>query len=812
MRRSLAAFGAALAVGCAMSVEVDPEGYRCDTGGECPHGYVCVDEVCRRAGDVCAGVSCEASSPYCEGDTLRVPRARCDGASGAPVCLEDVESVRCARCAAGACVDDTRCEGVVCDAPPAVVCADTVTLRAWASTGSCVDGACSYASNDVACPGGCADGVCRGADLCAQKSCDTPPAPTCAESARREYQAHGRCDPTSGQCAYDFVDMPCDVGCARGQCIPREAAFTQVGPGVRFPIRAIDQASNSGGALVAAVGDGGRLAWWNGAVWAEVGGASQARLEAVRFVTGTLAYVAGADGTLWAWRPGTGSVTPLTPPGAAGIDFVDVAGRAENDVLVVSGTGAFWRLASGSWAQGKLPTANAPYVITSAFIDEVGHERVGGSCKNGSCVAFRSAATGSWRVDTMGDQLGVTAVGGGFTQPTAVSGEALTARGPGTLAEHSNYGFFTQLQASLSGARVVGIAAQHTTAGGASRQVYVLTSPGGGQVGQLARLAKSLPGVPLSVTPALDLTFPRVMLGPTEATGVIVAEASAAGGNNVFRRSVQVDQALDVGEDLAGASYDDAGGLVLVGASGVVAVRAAGAATFVFRRAPQPVVIESLEARRGTGTLVAGRLVGGPGVVYQVAAGAFIEVGTTPGVQWNAVCRVSDAEGWVVGSGGAIASVTSQGLLRVPSPTTADLLALDCGPGYAIAAGRQGVVVQRVGGAWVTQPSFPGGGAVTGIGRTPTGVVYAAGGAFARFEGGQWVTLPDVPGLTRLVVRGDNDVYGAGTQGTVTALSRFDGLRWGAPIMKLSGGLRGGVHVGGKVVWGGTAGAVVVGQ
>ena len=40
------------------------------------------------------------------------------------------------------------------------------------------------------------------------------------------------------------------------------------------------------------------------------------------------------------------------------------------------------------------------------------------------------------------------------------------------------------------------------------------------------------------------------------------------------------------------------------------------------------------------------------GEVYRVLpASGFSELGNTPNVTWNAVCRVSDTEGWVVGTG-----------------------------------------------------------------------------------------------------------------------------------------------------------------
>jgi hypothetical protein len=64
--------------------------------------------------------------------------------------------------ACGGSSDDDRCQGVVCDTPPANVCKDTSVLTEYASPGTCQPGTgeCSYSSQDRTCAKGCANGAC----------------------------------------------------------------------------------------------------------------------------------------------------------------------------------------------------------------------------------------------------------------------------------------------------------------------------------------------------------------------------------------------------------------------------------------------------------------------------------------------------------------------------------------------------------------------------------------------------------------------------------------------------------------------------
>jgi hypothetical protein len=806
----------AVLAACNTNLRVEPEGRRCDVGGVCPTGYRCVDGVCR-AGTVdrCQAVACDAPMNTCvDANTLRRFSGGCDSTTG-QCTFTPIDTPCPAGCQAGACVD--ACAAVSCLTPPPPTCTAADTLRTFAAVGTCdaATGQCAYAATDTSCPNGCANGVCTGVDLCAGKTCTMPPVAVCNGNALRTFAAVGTCDAATGQCAYAATDTPCPNGCVGGQCVLPALTFTQTGPRVRFPITAIDVAPNSGGNSVVAVGEDGKMARWNGSAWSEVTTPSNVRLNRVHFVTGAIAYVVGDNKTVWVYRPGTNTLLATTlPGGSGGARLVGLSGRGEFDVFITDDSGTWWRLTLVGWQTGSLPGNNGPYKMTGAYLDESGRERIIGTCGGSSCVAYRfppPGATPQWRIDTRGDSLGFDAIGGGFDAPTTFSSsEVFVGQSDNELLTHSNGGTFSSQTVSpaLEGDGIVGITAQN---GSTNRQVYVLTSSAGG-VGHLLRLTRS--GTTVTATTALDLYQGEEKLSPNEATGVIVAEVNRAGrSNNIFRRSIVVDQALDVGEDLAGASLDSAGTLVLASIYGDVATLAAGSSTFTFRRPPVSLSIEAVEARRGTGTLLVGSLSStDTGVVYRALPSGFTELANTPGTTWKAVCRVSDTEGWVVGSGGAIARVTASGVSRVPSPTAQDLLAVDCAPGVAVAVGANGTVLVLQGGSWGLAPALGVDGTLTAVALTPRGTFVGGDSVFARFDGGRWTRLPSRTGLTSLVALGPTDVYATVVTGTRTDILRFDGNAWSASLLQVTGVLGGGVHLGGRVVWGGSGGTVVEGR
>lgn len=131
-------------------------------------------------------------------------------------------AVACLSCAA--CGDDDATNSPVqcvtaCTTPPATECADSGTLRTWATPGACnTAGVCVYGHVDFACEHGCAEGACLAAvDPCADVVCDEPPATTCDGAALVTWASLGTCD--DGQCAYASVSLACELGCADGACV-----------------------------------------------------------------------------------------------------------------------------------------------------------------------------------------------------------------------------------------------------------------------------------------------------------------------------------------------------------------------------------------------------------------------------------------------------------------------------------------------------------------------------------------------------------------------------------------------------------------
>jgi hypothetical protein len=203
------------------------------------------------------------------------------------------------------------------------------------------------------------------------------------------------------------------------------------------------------------------------------------------------------------------------------------------------------------------------------------------------------------------------------------------------------------------------------------------------------------------------------------------------------------------------------------------------------------------------------------------AAAGYTRVSTQSGTVMNAVCRVSDTEGWAVGNAGTLLSVDATGAHAVASNTTADLLSVDCSAGSAIACGTNGTVLRYANGAWApVLPGFPLARTLSACRQTGSVVLVGGDNVFASLANGAWTQLPAKGGLSGLVARSAADVYAsvlvtpASSSGPgSSAIYRFDGTRWSAnPLASVSGVAGGGVQIGARVVFGGTGGVLVEGR
>jgi hypothetical protein len=121
----------------------------------CPSGE-CVDNSC--ASDPCASMSCNmppsvcfGAAGVCSGGSCSYPFA--DGTT----CNDGNPCTDLDQCSSGV------CKGVphLCNNPPANSCVDGSTLKAFAATGSCSAGACSYSPQLIACSAGCSNNACN---------------------------------------------------------------------------------------------------------------------------------------------------------------------------------------------------------------------------------------------------------------------------------------------------------------------------------------------------------------------------------------------------------------------------------------------------------------------------------------------------------------------------------------------------------------------------------------------------------------------------------------------------------------------------
>ncbi|MBK7860795.1 MAG: hypothetical protein IPJ65_19775 [Archangiaceae bacterium] len=184
----------------------------------CPSG--CTNGSCD--GDPCLGVRCDMPPPAtCPAAGVRRSFAS-PGTCQGGVCTYAASDFDCgsAGCSNGQCLAD-RCAGVTCNSPPAPICSTPNHVRTYGSVGTCnpSNGGCSYGSTDMACPDGCSNGACQ-VGLCVGVACSTPPAPTCLDAVTlRTWASPGSCNPMNGACSYAPIDSTCGSGCSGGQCL-----------------------------------------------------------------------------------------------------------------------------------------------------------------------------------------------------------------------------------------------------------------------------------------------------------------------------------------------------------------------------------------------------------------------------------------------------------------------------------------------------------------------------------------------------------------------------------------------------------------
>jgi hypothetical protein len=191
---------------------------------------VCLDGACVAAVDPCAEVTCDAPpAPTCDGDVAVIADAV--GTCGDGICAYTSTRVDCATegnvCREGACVVlIDLCADVICDAPPATTC-ELDTIVAYEAVGTCFDGLCNYDQLRTNCSDLgqiCDAGACiNPPDLCADVTCDAPPAAFCdGDGNLVTYPAAGTCVAGDGSCDYiaDVESCGGDNVCADGACIP----------------------------------------------------------------------------------------------------------------------------------------------------------------------------------------------------------------------------------------------------------------------------------------------------------------------------------------------------------------------------------------------------------------------------------------------------------------------------------------------------------------------------------------------------------------------------------------------------------------
>jgi len=184
-------------------------GVTCNDGDPCTENDRCLSGSC-------AGTPMMCNTPpdnRCVDSSILRAFSR-NGSCFAGTCDYPYQEVACAfGCDDGYCIGDP-CHGVSCESPP---------NGCYFSPGFCNDsGVCEYEIlNGAACDDGetctqndtCTNGTCMGTPL----ACDTPPDNECADAnTLRAYSSNGSC--ANGTCQYASQDVPCTFGCASGAC------------------------------------------------------------------------------------------------------------------------------------------------------------------------------------------------------------------------------------------------------------------------------------------------------------------------------------------------------------------------------------------------------------------------------------------------------------------------------------------------------------------------------------------------------------------------------------------------------------------